>query len=87
MNNFVVDESNANVRIDQYLSSVTDYSRSKVVKLIKNGLVLVDDETIKPSYIVKVLDNIQIIGELKDKEYMDYILSKLKCDVIFHCAA
>ncbi len=30
---------------------------------------------------------VPIIGDLKDREYMKYILSKLKCDVIFHCAA
>ncbi len=30
---------------------------------------------------------VPVIGDLKDREYMHYILSKLKCDVIFHCAA
>ncbi|MDR2798484.1 MAG: polysaccharide biosynthesis protein [Treponema sp.] len=30
---------------------------------------------------------IPIIGELKDKAYMDYILERLKVDVIFHTAA
>ena len=87
MNNYVVDESNANVRIDQYLSSVTEYSRSKIVKLIKNGLVLVDDETVKPSYIVKSLDNIQIIGELKEnaseKEKIDVIPENIPLDILY----
>jgi FlaA1/EpsC-like NDP-sugar epimerase len=30
---------------------------------------------------------VPIIGELKDKRYMDYILERLKVDVIFHTAA
>ncbi len=30
---------------------------------------------------------VPVIGDLKDRDYMQYILSKLKCDVIFHCAA
>ena len=81
MNNFIVDEGDSNVRIDQYLSSVTDYSRSKVVKLIKNGLVLVDDEVIKPSYIVKALDNIQIIGELQ--EQTDVVPENIPLDILY----
>lgn len=30
---------------------------------------------------------VPIIGELKDKNYMNYIMEKLHCDVVFHCAA
>jgi FlaA1/EpsC-like NDP-sugar epimerase len=30
---------------------------------------------------------VPVIGELKDREYMHYILAKLKADAIFHCAA
>lgn len=30
---------------------------------------------------------VPIIGELKDKNYMNFIMQKLKCDVVFHCAA
>ncbi len=30
---------------------------------------------------------VPVIGDLKDKRYMQNIISKLKCDVIFHCAA
>ena len=81
MNNYIVDENNTNIRIDQYLSSVTEYSRSKVVKLIKNGLVLVDDEIVKPSYMVKHLDNIQIIGELKEE--LDVVPENIPLDIIY----
>ena len=30
---------------------------------------------------------VPIIGDLQDKEYMEFILKRLKADVIFHCAA
>lgn len=30
---------------------------------------------------------VPIIGELKDRDYMFYIMNKLKCDAVFHCAA
>ncbi len=30
---------------------------------------------------------VPIIGDMRDKEYVDYIISKTRCNVIFHCAA
>lgn len=30
---------------------------------------------------------VPVVGELKDKEYMDFIIRRLRADVIFHCAA
>ena len=30
---------------------------------------------------------VPVIGELKDREYMKYIIRQLKCDVVFHAAA
>ncbi len=30
---------------------------------------------------------VPIIGELKDREYMSFIMKRLKADVVFHCAA
>ncbi len=30
---------------------------------------------------------VPVIGELKDRQYMFYIMNKLKCDAVFHCAA
>ena len=30
---------------------------------------------------------VPIIGDMKDKDYVDYIVSRMKCDVVFHCAA
>ncbi len=30
---------------------------------------------------------VPVIGELKDRNYMKYIIRQLKCDAVFHCAA
>ena len=30
---------------------------------------------------------VPVIGELKDRDYMNYIMGRLKCDAVFHCAA
>lgn len=30
---------------------------------------------------------VPIIGDMKDRQYVDYIIRQTKCDVIFHCAA
>jgi len=66
MNSYIVEDEFNNIRIDQFLSQVSNYSRSKIVKLIKAGLVLVDEEIVKPSYNVKSGENVKIIGELQE---------------------
>ena len=47
-------------RIDSYLSNVTDYSRTKISKAIKDGVVLVNGKSTSSSYKVKEGDNISI---------------------------
>ena len=55
----------------------------------ENSIYLIDKELriLQKEGVGEKAAIVPIIGELKDREYMDYILSKLKCDVIFHCAA
>lgn len=47
-------------RIDSYLSNVTDYSRTKISKAIKEGSVLVNNTVTSSSYKVKEGDSISI---------------------------
>ena len=42
----------SNIRIDAYLSEKTDYTRSKIQKLIKDEQITVNDKKIKPTDIV-----------------------------------
>jgi len=81
MNSYIVDENFNNIRIDQFLAQNSELSRSKIVKLIKDGLVLVDEEIVKPSYNVKTGDTIEIIGELK--ENTDVIPENILLDIIY----
>lgn len=57
-------------RIDKYLNENTDYTRSKIQKMINNGNVLVNNKQIKDSYKVKANDTIQIteLEEISDIE-------------------
>lgn len=70
-----VEESD--IRIDIYLSSNTEYSRSKIKSLINDGLVLVNNKIVQPSYKVKTGDIINI-NYVENKEIL---LEKEKMDL------
>ena len=65
--NFIVEETDSNIRIDKYLSEMDEvfpdfefYTRTYIQKLIKDENVLVNSKPVKASYIVVTDDNIQI---------------------------
>ena len=67
------------IRIDKYLSNVTELSRNKIQKLIKNGNILVNGEVINSNYKVNVNDKIVI------KEFEENPLEHLKpSDIPIH---
>ena len=41
-----------NSRIDAYLSEQLEYSRSKIVKMISDGTILVNGRSVKNSYLI-----------------------------------
>lgn len=55
----------------------------------ENSIYLIDRELrlLQAEGVGEKATIVPIIGDLKDKEYTKYIVSKLRCDVIFHCAA
>lgn len=62
-----VDESGVGIRIDKYLSFNTSYSRNTILGMIENGYILVNNVVVKPSYKLKLKDNIFIKdGYIKD---------------------
>ena len=75
MNLEVSVEAGKEVRIDSYLSDALDISRSKVQKLIKEGLVLVSGKKVSSSYIVKNGDHILVDDDL------DYSISVMPEDI------
>lgn len=81
MIDYIVNEEQTGNRIDQFLASVTDYSRSKITKMIKDGLILVDDKKVKPSYIVEEGELVNIIGELDETLNLDP--ENIELDIIY----
>lgn len=56
----LIDENTDNIRLDLYLSELYEgISRSKIQTAIKNGKILVNNETKKSSYILKEGDKIE----------------------------
>lgn len=60
-------EEEQNKRIDSYLSEKLDFSRSKVAKMLKDKVILVNGKSVKNSYTLKK-DDIIKIGEYKEEE-------------------
>ena len=49
-----------NVRLDKFLADNTEYSRSLILKMLKDGYILVNGNAEKPSYKVNIDDEIEI---------------------------
>ena len=60
----IIVEENKSERIDKYLAMVTDYSRSKIQKLIEEGKILVNGDVINSHNKVSLNDKIEIIGNI-----------------------
>ena len=56
----IINENDIGKRIDKYLIDSTEYTRSKIQKMIDNGNILVNGKEVKSSYILKENDNIEI---------------------------
>ncbi|MCQ2982794.1 MAG: polysaccharide biosynthesis protein [Treponemataceae bacterium] len=55
----------------------------------ENSIYLIDRELrmLQKEGVGEKATIVPVIGDLKDREYMHYILKRLKADVVFHCAA
>ena len=69
------------IRIDGYLVSKLDYSRSKIEKLIKNKDILVNNKEVKKSYLLKENDIITI-NEIRDEE-IHIEPEKMDLDIVY----
>lgn len=72
---------NEKVRIDNYLSDKLDISRSKVQKLIKDGNVLVNGQSVNVSYKVKIGDVIEYSLDLN--EDTDITPEDIPIDIVY----
>lgn len=69
------------IRIDKFLASNTDLSRSKIQKLINNDKVLVNNKIVNNSYKVSIGDKIEIFYE--DDFKIDIQPSNIELDIVY----
>ena len=74
-------EENIDSRIDSYLSEKLNYSRSKIVKMISDGTILVNNEKVKNSYKLTKGDII-IVGEYIEED-MDVEPENIPLDIVY----
>lgn len=68
-------------RLDTFLMKKTDFSRSKIQKMIDNDHILVNGNIVKNSYRVKMDDLITI--EEVELEQMDLVPTKMDLDIVY----
>lgn len=66
----IIDNNNAGKRIDKYLVETTEYTRSKIQKMIENKNVLVNDKEVKASYILKENDVLEITEYIEETDIL-----------------
>ena len=58
---FKITENKNQVRIDKYLTEkLKDYTRTYIQKLIKEELILVNDQKVKANYKLRINDHIKV---------------------------
>lgn len=78
----VVEKEWKNTRIDKYLSeTMTDYSRSFLQKLIKDGNVSVDGTVVKANFKVNEGQNVSVI--LPEPEELDIVAEDIPLDILY----
>ena len=70
-----------NERIDSYLSTELDFSRSKVVKMIKNEEILVNDRPTKNSYLLRKGDSVKVFEHEEDS--MNVEPENIPLDIVY----
>ena len=69
------------IRLDKYLADNTDYSRSLILKMIKDHYILVNNKEEKPSFLVNEDDEIDIKdGYIKED---NIVAQKMDIDVVY----
>ena len=76
----IVNNENANTRLDHYLANNTEFSRSKITNLIKEGKILVNGKNVKTGYLIKE-------NEIKEINYEEEELKaepeKMDLDIVY----
>ena len=77
----IIKSEKNNIRLDKYLSQCTEYSRSLIQDMLVHNNILVNNRYVKPSYIVKEGDNIEIKdGYIKE---IDIKPTEMNLDIVY----
>ncbi len=66
----IIDSLDAGKRIDKFLGETTEYTRSKIQKMIENNNVMVNGKAVKPSYTLKENDNLEITDYIEETDIL-----------------
>jgi 23S rRNA pseudouridine1911/1915/1917 synthase len=85
MKEIIIRNNDINQRIDKFLKKEVffneEITRGEIIRQIKNGHVLVNDKKVKPSYILREDDKIEINFEKKSKKLIPN--KKIKFEIIY----
>ena len=66
----IIENNDIGKRIDKYLGETTEYTRSKIQKMIENKNILVNGKEVKPSYILKENDSLEITEYIEETDIL-----------------
>lgn len=79
-----VDKGQTPLRIDLFLfNRMENATRSKIQGGIRDGLITVNDEVVKPNYKVRPLDRIKMVMDFKEGPSGEVIPEDIPLDIIF----
>ncbi len=81
MKKIVIDDSLVEIRLDKALVSILDKSRSYALKCIEENKILVNGKKEKPSYILKIND--EILYDFLEEQSLDLEAKNLELDIIY----
>ncbi len=81
MNKVIIDDSLAKIRLDKALVNILNKSRSYALKCIEEGKILVNGKIEKPSYVLKLKD--EITYDLLDEKPLDLEAKNLELDIVY----
>ena len=68
-------------RIDAYLAEATEYSRSRIQTLLKNGCITVDGKAVKPNYVLR--EGESILLDIPEAQTTDVVAQKIPLDIVY----
>ncbi|MBQ8192621.1 MAG: RluA family pseudouridine synthase [Bacilli bacterium] len=66
----IIDINDIGKRIDKFLGENTEYTRSKIQKMIENENILVNGKKVKTSYILKENDNVELTEYVEETDIL-----------------